>query len=67
MNGAKLYHEKKCDSIITVGGGSVIDCAKGIGIVTSNNDDILTYEGVDNIPIPGPPLICVPTTAGIVC
>lgn len=64
MNGAMLYCEKECDSIVTVGGGSVIDCAKGIGIVTSNNDNILTYEGVDNIPIPGPPLICVPTTAG---
>ena len=64
MNGAKIFAEDGCDSIVVVGGGSPIDCAKGIGIVFSNNRHILTFEGVDNIPIPPPPLICIPTTAG---
>jgi alcohol dehydrogenase len=64
MNGAELYRESGCNAIVAVGGGSPIDCAKGIGIVVSNNKHILTFEGVDTIPIPPPPLICIPTTAG---
>jgi len=64
MNGAQLYKLHKCDVIIAVGGGSVIDCAKGVGIVASNFKHILSYEGVDKIAVPMPPLICVPTTGG---
>jgi|SRR5208337_434334 len=64
MTGAHVFKESACDSIVAVGGGSPIDCAKGIGIVTSNGKHILGYEGVDNIPVPAPPLICIPTTAG---
>ena len=50
--------------IIAVGGGSPMDCAKCIAIVSANGGDILDYEGVDEIGMPGPPLICIPTTAG---
>jgi alcohol dehydrogenase class IV len=64
MNGAQVFKESGCDCIVAIGGGSPIDCAKGIGIVSSNGGNILDYEGVDNIPIPAPPLICIPTTAG---
>lgn len=64
MKGAELYTQSGCDAIVAVGGGSPIDCAKGVGIVVSNHKDILAFEGVDTIPIPPPPLICVPTTAG---
>jgi alcohol dehydrogenase len=64
MNGAELYQQAGCNAIIAVGGGSPIDCAKGIGIVASNKKHILTFEGVDTITIPPPPLICIPTTAG---
>ena len=64
MKGAELYEHEKCDMIIAVGGGSPMDCAKGIGIVSINRMHILDFEGVDRIPLPGPPLICVPTTAG---
>jgi alcohol dehydrogenase len=64
MAGAELFVESGCDSIVVAGGGSPIDCAKGIGIVFSNNRNILDFEGVDNIPMPPPPLICIPTTAG---
>ena len=64
MSGAELYLGTKCDAIIVVGGGSPIDCAKGIGIVSTNNCHILDCEGVDNVPNPMPPLICIPTTAG---
>ena len=64
MAGAEFYHEHHCDIIVAIGGGSPMDCAKGIGIVTTNHHNILTFEGIDNVPIPGPPLICIPTTAG---
>jgi alcohol dehydrogenase len=64
MAGADFYHDHQCDVIVAIGGGSPMDCAKGIGIVSTNRKDILTFEGIDNVPIPGPPLICVPTTSG---
>lgn len=64
MEGARVYRESSCDAILAVGGGSPMDCAKGIGIVSTNAKDILEFEGVDQITIPPPPMICVPTTAG---
>lgn len=64
MRGADVYRQEGCDVIVVVGGGSSIDCAKGIGIVAANERHILEFEGVDEVPLPGPPLICVPTTAG---
>jgi len=64
IEGARVYAESGCDSIVAVGGGSPMDCAKGIGIVSSNRKNILEFEGVDNIPVPPPPLVCIPTTAG---
>jgi alcohol dehydrogenase class IV len=64
MAGAQTYRDYGCDVIVALGGGSVIDCAKGIGIVAANGGHILDFEGVDQIPRPGPPLICIPTTAG---
>lgn len=64
MAGAEYYRAAGCDVIVALGGGSVIDCAKGISVVIANGGDILDYEGVDAIPMPGPPLICIPTTAG---
>ncbi len=64
MAGAEVYEQERCNMIVAVGGGSPMDCAKGIGIVSSNKSNILDFEGVDQVPSPGPPLICVPTTAG---
>lgn len=62
--GVRFYQHTGCDIIIAVGGGSPMDCAKGIGIAHANSMDVLAFEGVDEVPTPGPPLICVPTTAG---
>jgi alcohol dehydrogenase len=64
MEGAETYQHENCKGILAIGGGSVIDCAKGIGVVSSNRNHILKFEGVDMIPIPGPPIICIPSTAG---
>ena len=64
MKGASFYKEKECDSVLAIGGGSVLDFAKGVGIVVSNGGNILDYEGIDKILYPMPPLICIPTTGG---
>jgi len=64
MAGAAVYQERNCNVLVAVGGGSPIDCAKGIGIVSSNRRSILDFEGVDKVQVPMPPLICVPTTGG---
>lgn len=64
MQGAEVYKANRCDGILAVGGGSPMDCAKGIGIVSKNNLHVTDFEGVDNVPYPGPPLICIPTTSG---
>lgn len=64
MEAAALYQQSDCDIIIALGGGSPMDCAKGVSIVSGNNKNILDFVGVDNVEIPGAPLICLPTTAG---
>jgi len=64
MAGAELYRSERCNILVAVGGGSPMDCAKGIGIVTSNGRSILRFEGVDQVEVPMPPLICIPTTGG---
>ncbi len=64
MRGVDLYHQSGCNGILALGGGSPMDAAKGIGIVATNGGHIRDYEGVDEVPSPIPPLICIPTTAG---
>lgn len=64
IRGADEYLAAHCDGIVAVGGGSPMDCAKGIGVVAVNRGHILDYEGVDRITKPMPPMICVPTTGG---
>lgn len=64
MSGAERYRTERCDAIVAVGGGSPLDCAKGIAIVSTNRCHILDFEGVDMVEVPMPPLICIPTTAG---
>ncbi|MEN6374902.1 MAG: alcohol dehydrogenase-like regulatory protein ErcA [Smithella sp.] len=64
MTGAEIYKSEGCNTIVALGGGSPIDCAKGIAIVSTNHRHILSFEGVDKVEIPMPPLICIPTTAG---
>ncbi|HWR43370.1 alcohol dehydrogenase-like regulatory protein ErcA [Sporomusa sp.] len=64
MAGARIYQDYGCNLLLAVGGGSPLDCAKGIGIVSSNERHITEFEGVDQVISPMPPLICIPTTAG---
>ena len=63
---AALYRSSGCDSLVAVGGGSVIDTAKGVRLVLSQEaDDILSIGGVENL-VRGKyiPFVVVPTTAG---
>jgi alcohol dehydrogenase len=62
---ASVYREKGCDSIIAVGGGSVMDTAKGINIVVSEKaDDLMKFSGANVLKRALKPLIAIPTTAG---
>jgi len=62
--GLSLYKKENCNIIVAVGGGSPIDCAKGIGLVASNGGSIKDFEGLDKSKNPMPPFIAVNTTAG---
>lgn len=62
---AKQYRELDCDSLVALGGGSVIDTAKAVNILTSmGGDHLLDYSGAGCLTCPLKPLAVVPTTAG---
>lgn len=62
---AELYRSKQCDSIIAVGGGSVIDTSKGVNILVSENGtDLAQFSGVGVLKKPLKPFFVIPTTAG---
>ncbi len=58
------YLESGCDVLIALGGGSCMDAAKGIAILSSNGGTILDYAGVDRVTRAIPPMLMIPTTAG---
>jgi alcohol dehydrogenase len=60
----EIYKSKRCDMIISLGGGSSHDCGKGVGIVATNGGTIHDYEGVDKSTKSMPPFIAINTTAG---
>jgi len=62
--GSAAYADSGCDVIVGLGGGSVIDAAKAIAVLSTNGGQILDYEGVDKITRPIPPVIMVPSTSG---
>jgi alcohol dehydrogenase len=62
--GAETYRAAECDVIVVVGGGSCIDAAKGIAVVSSNGGGILDYEGIDKVTRPIPPMVVTPSTSG---
>lgn len=62
--GLKILQENNCDCVISLGGGSPHDCAKGIALVASNGGKISDYEGVDRSAKPQLPMIAINTTAG---
>ena len=65
---AALYREGRCDGLIAVGGGSAIDCAKGVAIAATHEGPLKTYATIEGgspkITDAVAPLIAVPTTSG---
>jgi len=63
-DGLKMLKDNGCDFVISFGGGSPHDCAKGIALVAVNGGKIEDYEGVNKSAKPQMPLIAVNTTSG---
>ena len=64
-DGLKVFKENKCDSIIVVGGGSAMDCAKMIGALSvKKHPSVEKLKGILKVRKALPFLIAVPTTAG---
>ena len=65
---AALYKSGQCDGLIAVGGGSAIDCAKGVAIAATHEGPLTTYATIEGgsarITDRAAPLIAVPTTSG---
>ncbi|MGF1766915.1 L-threonine dehydrogenase [Enterovibrio makurazakiensis] len=62
--GLAILEAHNCDFVISLGGGSPHDCAKGIALVAANGGKIGDYEGVDQSAKAQLPLIAINTTAG---
>ena len=62
--GLALLKDSRCDFVVSLGGGSPHDCAKGIALCATNGGQIRDYEGVDQSTKPQLPLIAINTTAG---
>lgn len=66
QDGVKLFKDCGADALVAVGGGSVMDTAKGIGIIIANPEfsDVVSLEGVADTKNKSVPLIALPTTSG---
>lgn len=60
----KISNDLGADIIVAIGGGSTIDVAKAVAIVSTNGGRIHNYEGIEQFSIEPLPLIAIPTTAG---
>ncbi|MFB8373820.1 iron-containing alcohol dehydrogenase [Paenibacillus taichungensis] len=63
-DGLHVFQDHGCDAIISIGGGSPQDAAKGIGIVATNGGHIRDYEGLHQSKHKSVPLVAINTTAG---
>ncbi|WP_458461314.1 iron-containing alcohol dehydrogenase [Paenibacillus sp.] len=63
-DGLRVFQDHGCDAIISIGGGSPQDAAKGIGIVATNGGHIREYEGLHQSKHKSVPLVAFNTTAG---
>ena len=62
--GCRFAEPLGVDSIVAIGGGSSLDCAKGINFVLTNGGSIADYRGYGKAETPLLPMIGIPTTAG---
>ena len=63
-----VFHDRHCDGLIALGGGSAIDCAKGVAIAARHDGALKNYATIEGgsprITDRCVPLIAVPTTSG---
>jgi len=64
QQGFAAFQQAECDYLIAFGGGSPIDTAKAVKILTANPGPSTAYSGVGNVTHPGVPLVAINTTAG---
>lgn len=64
LDGATLAKSESCDMVIAIGGGSIMDCAKGIAFMAVNEGDINDYIFNRKTSDKALPLIVIPTTCG---
>lgn len=66
QDGVKAFKDCGADALVAVGGGSVMDTAKGIGIIVANPEyaDVVSLEGVAPTKNKSVPMIALPTTSG---
>lgn len=64
LDGAALAQSESCDMVIAIGGGSIMDCAKGIAFMAVNDGDINDYIFNRKVSDNALPLIVIPTTCG---
>ncbi len=62
--GAAILREGDYDGMLALGGGSPIDTAKAMGVLAANGGVMRDYKVPNPIPLAGPPLVAIPTTAG---
>ncbi|WP_078544524.1 iron-containing alcohol dehydrogenase [Litchfieldia alkalitelluris] len=63
-DGVANYQDSDCDFIVSVGGGSPQDAAKGIGLVLTNGGHVREFEGVGKTRNKSVPIVAINTTAG---
>jgi len=64
MEGLEMLRENRCGMVVGLGGGSPMDCAKAISVMSANPVPISLYAGLHKVPSKGVPIITIPTTAG---
>ena len=62
--GLAQFRAARAEIIVAIGGGSPIDCAKAIALLTTNPAPLSRYMGRHKVPLAGAPLVAIPTTAG---
>lgn len=62
--GVKMAREAHCDSVVALGGGSVLDCGKAIAGVVPNGESVVPYFEGSPLLRPALPWVAMPTTAG---
>ena len=62
--GLQVLLDNECDFVVSIGGGSPQDTAKGIAILATNPGDLRDYEGIGKTANKSLPIVAINTTAG---